>query len=146
MDKAEIRTLTIRDYDGIVALWKRAGLSFRPKGRDSKKMMEKHMRAFPEFLVGASVGGRLVGVVIASYDGRMKGWINRLAVDPEHQGRGIAKQLINAAEKTLEKHGARILCALIEEPNKESLSLFQKMGYKVHRDITYVSKRKSEDA
>ena len=146
MDKAEIRTLTIRDYDGIVALWKRVGLSFRPKGRDSKKMMEKYMRAFPEFLVGAFVGGRLVGVVIASYDGRMKGWINRLAVDPEHQERGIAKQLINAAEKTLEKHGATILCALIEEPNKESLSLFQKMGYKVHRDITYVSKRKSEDA
>lgn len=138
--------MAIRDYDRMVVLWKRAGLSFRPRGRDSKKMMEKQMRAFPEFFIGAFVGGRLVGVMIASYDGRMKGWMNRLAVDPEHRRRGIAQQLVNAAEKTLEKHGATILCALIEVPNKESLNLFQKMGYKAHRDIIYVSKRKSEDS
>lgn len=106
--------------------------------------MEEQMKAFPEFFIGAFKEKRLVGVVIASYDGRMKGWINRLAVDPEYRHRGIARELIQTAEKTLENHGATIFCALIETPNEESLNLFQKMGYTAHRDILYVSKRKSE--
>ncbi len=140
----EIRTLTIGDYDAIIDLWKRAGLPFKPKGRDSEKTTEKQMKAFPEFFIGAFQEKKLVGVTIASYDGRMKGWINRLAVDPEYRRRGIAGKLIQTAEKTLENHGATIFCALIEIPNEESLSLFQKMGYTAHRDILYISKRKSE--
>ncbi|MFQ6067986.1 MAG: GNAT family N-acetyltransferase [Candidatus Bathyarchaeia archaeon] len=145
MNPIEIRNLTIEDYEAIVELWKRAGLPFKPKGRDSKQMMKKQMRAFPEFFIGAFHEEKLVGVVIGSYEGRMKGWINRLAIDPQYRGRGIAKQLIKAVEKALKKRGAAIFCALIETPNKESLSLFQKMGYVAHRDILYITKRKSKD-
>jgi len=141
----EIRTLTIDRYDAVTELWKRAGLPFKPKGRESKEMMERQMEAFPELFVGAFHQGKLVGVVIGSYDGRMKGWINRLAVDPEYRRRGVAQQLVSTVEKALEKRGATIFCALIETPNESSTSLFQKMGYTVHRDILYVSKRKSLD-
>lgn len=146
MKPIEIRTLTIEDYDAIIELWTRTGLPFKPKGRDSKQMMKQQMKAFSEFFIGAFHEGKLVAVVIGSYDGRMKGWINRLAVDPKYRQRGIAQQLINTVEKALEKCGAAILCALIETPNEESLSLFQKMGYTAHRDILYVTKRKSKDA
>ena len=145
MKQIEIQTLTIEEYSAIVDLWKRAGLPFKPKGRESKQMIEKQMKAFPEFFIGAFHKGKLVGVVIGSYEGRMKGWINRLAVDPEYRRRGIAQQLISAVEKTLEKRGAKIFCALIEVPNEESVNMFQKKGYVAHRDILYVSKRKSED-
>lgn len=145
MKQVEIRTLTIEDYDAIVELWKRAGLLFKPKGRDNKQMMEKQMNAFPEFFVGAFYDEKLVGVVIGSYEERMKGWINRLAVDPEYRRKGIAQRLINAVEKALEKHGAAIFCALIEVPNEGSIGLFQKMGYIAHKGILYISKRKSED-
>ncbi len=145
MKQVEIRTLTIEDYDAIIELWRRAGLTFKPKGRDSKQMMKKQMNAFPEFFVGAFHDEKLVGVVIGSYDERMKGWINRLAVDPRYRRRGIAQQLIKTLEKALEKRGAAIFCALIEIPNEESLGMFKKMGYKAHKDILYISKRKSED-
>jgi len=145
LKQIEIRTLTIEDYDAVIELWKQAGLPFKPKGRDSEQMMEKQMKAFPEFFIGAFHEKKLVGVVIGSYEGRMKGWINRLAVDPEYKRRGIAKQLINMVEKALEKCGAAIFCALIETPNEESLKLFEKMGYVTHQDILYASKRKSKD-
>jgi len=141
----EIKRLTIEDYDAIVKLWSRAGLPFKPKGRDSKLMIEKQMRTFPEFFIGTFRQGVLVGVVIGSYDGRIKGWINRLAVDPEYRRCGIAQQLVNAIERTLEKCGAAIFGVLIETPNRESVNLFQKMGYNTHRDILYVSKRKSQE-
>lgn len=142
----EIRTLTIDDYDDIVELWKRADLGFKPKGRESSRMMEEQMEAFPEFFIGVFHHGKLVGVAIGSYDGRMKGWINRLAVDPEYRRRGVGQQLITALERILEKRGAAIFGALIEMPNEESLGLFQKMGYVAHQDILYVTKRKSKDA
>ena len=143
LKQIEIRALAMEDYNAVVKLWKRAGLPFKPRGRDSRQMMEKQMKAFAEFFIGAFHEGKLVGVVIGSYDGRMKGWINRLAVDPECRRTGIAQQLTSAVEKALQKSGATIFCALIETPNNESLDLFQKMGYIAHQDILYVTKRKS---
>jgi len=142
---AKIRTLKIEDYGAIIGLWKRAGLPFKPKGRDSKQMMKEQMKVFPELFIGAFYEKKLVGVVIGSYEGRMKGWINRLAVDPEHRRRGVAQQLMRRVEKDLVKRGVAVFCALIETPNKESLGLFQKMGYTVHREVLYVSKRKSQE-
>jgi len=141
----EIRTLTNKDYEAMVGLWKRAGLPFKPRGRDSKRIIERQMRVFPEFFIGAFHEDKLVGVVIGSYDGRMKGWINRLAVDPAYRRQGIAQQLISHVEVALEKRGAAIFGALVETPNEESVRFFQKMGYVAHKEVLYITKRKSEE-
>lgn len=145
MKPQEIRALSIEDYDSIIKLWERAGLPFKPKGRDSRQMMEKQMAAFPDLFIGVFYRGRLVGIVIGSYDGRMKGWVNRLAIDPEQRGKGLGQQLVTEVEKTLEKRGATIFCALVEASNEKPISLFRKLGYNVHREILYVAKRKSAD-
>jgi GNAT superfamily N-acetyltransferase len=100
------------------------------------------MEANPEFFLGVFEGNRLVGTVIISCDLR-KGWINRLAVDPDYRNRGIAKALIAESEKVLRKHGVRIFCALIEDYNAISKKLFKECGYVEHRDIIYFSKRDS---
>ncbi len=144
-NQIEIRTLTIKDYDAMVELWKRAGLPFKPRGREEERMIEKQMKAFPEFFIGAFHEDKLVGVVIGSYDGRMKGWINRLAVDPACRQQGIAQQLISHVEEALEKRGAAIFGALVETLNEESVKLFQKMGYIAHREILYITKRKNQE-
>ena len=137
------RSLTISDYDQIVALWKRSELPFRPSGRDRKEAVQAQMVANPDFFLGAYEDDRLVGVVVATSDGR-KGWINRLAVDPSSRRKGVAEALIKESEKTLRKYGLRIFCALIEDYNASSMQLFKKCGYKEHRDIVYFSKRDSE--
>ena len=140
----EIRKLTIDQYEELVNLWRRAGLPFKPKGRDSKEAIARQMNATPEFFLGAFENGRLVGAVIVSSDGR-KGWINRLAVDPDFRRRGVASTLVAEAERVLRKHGIRIFCALIEDGNEASKRLFKKCGYVEHHDIIYFSKRESND-
>jgi ribosomal protein S18 acetylase RimI-like enzyme len=140
----KIRRLSINDYWALVNLWSKAGLPFKPKGRDSYESLAKQMETNPDFFIGAFENGKLIGAVIASCDTR-KGWINRLAVDPDFRHRGIAKALITEAEKALRRRGIRIFCALIEDSNSASRELFRKCGYVEHHDIIYFSKRDSDD-
>ncbi|MEM3696098.1 MAG: GNAT family N-acetyltransferase [Candidatus Bathyarchaeia archaeon] len=142
--RMEIRNLTIDDYETMIKLWSKAKLPFKPKGRDSKEAIAAQMKANPDFFLGAFDGNRLIGTVVVSCDMR-KGWINRLAVDPEYRLHGVAKALIAESEKILRKHGIRIVCALIEDDNVASKRLFKKLGYVEHRDIIYFSKRESEE-
>jgi len=93
--------------------------------------------------LGAFASGRLVGVVIASDDGR-KGWINRLAVVPDARGKGIGAALVKASENALRLRGHRLFCVLIETDKDTSKTLFEKMGYKHEREILYCTKRESE--
>lgn len=141
----EIRKLAIKDYNNIVELWKSTGLPFKPNGRDSRVSIQGQMEKFPELFLGTFYGEKLVGVVIGSYDYRMKGWINRLAVDPKFRNKGVASQLVNVLEGALERMGATILCALIDSYNEESLDLFKKLGYTVYDDVFYVTKRRNRD-
>jgi len=141
----EIRRLRFEDYPKLVELWSKAGLPFKPKGRDSPQAIAKQIEENPDFFMGTFENGRLIGAIIASSDGR-KGWINRLAVDPEYWRRGVARALIAEAEKALRQKGLKVFCALIEDSNKASKELFKKCGYVEHRDIIYFSKRESEEA
>jgi ribosomal protein S18 acetylase RimI-like enzyme len=140
----EIRRLTINDYEEMVKLWIKAKLPFKPKGRDSRKAITAQMKAKPKFFLGAFEDGLLIGTVIMSCDLR-KGWINRLAVDPDFKRRGIAKALIAESEKILRRHGIRIFCVLIEGHNTVSKKLFKNCNYVEGSDIIYFSKRDSDE-
>jgi ribosomal protein S18 acetylase RimI-like enzyme len=137
-----LRRLTSEDHEAILALWQRAGLhSIRPQGRDSRQALAGQL-ARGQVVLGLEEDGRLVACVLITDDTR-KGWINRLAVDPDYRRRGLAARLIAEAEKELRARGLYVFSALIESENGESLSLFQREGYKTH-DIVYVSKRDGE--
>ena len=140
-----LRKLTINDYDQMIGLWKKADLPYKPKGRDSREAIKRQIEADPELFLGAFHGERLVGTVIGSYDSRMKGWINRLAVDPEYRGKGIAQRLVTEMEQILKGKGVVVIAALIELPNPASINLFKKLGYTVHDNIVYVTKRESDE-
>ncbi len=137
-----LRKLTIADYPEIIKLWKRAGLPYKPKGRDSRQHLAREMAASPDLFIGAFDGKLLVGSIIASHDGR-KGWLNRVAVDPDYRRQGLARMLTLAGERALRRHGIRIFGLLIHSYNQASLQLAQSLGYRLHRDILYLSKRDS---
>jgi GNAT superfamily N-acetyltransferase len=141
----EIRELSIDDYDEIIRIWSIAGLPYKPKGRDSRELMKKEMDYPVCAFYGLFEEDVLVGVVIANFDGR-RGWINRLAVDPDFRGRGLAGELIARAEEFLHEKGALVICALIEEINYPSISCFQGNGYNCEHNIKYFTKRPSADA
>ena len=140
----DLRTLSPGVYDAIIKVWDRAGLPFKPLGRDSRAEVERQMALDPDMWLGCFVGGELVGVVIGSYDSR-KGWFNRLAVVPEYQDKGYATALVEEMEKRLRARGLGIFAVLIEEGHDASLALFKKAGYEVYENISYLRKRDNPD-
>jgi N-acetylglutamate synthase len=139
----KIRKLTIADYPELIRLWERAKLPAKPRGRDSRAHIAREMACNPDFFIGAFDKNLMIGTVIASHDGR-KGWLNRIAVDPDYRRKSLAQKLTRAGEKALRRHGIRIFGLLIHEYNTASLKLAKKMGYQVHHDILYLTKRDGE--
>jgi len=143
MDK-QIRRLTIDDYDEMIRVWSISGLPFKPNGRESRPMIEAELAHQYCAFYGVFDADKLVGLTIVQYDGR-RGWINRLAVDPDYRGRGLALDLIAKGEEFLARYGEGLVCALIEDMNSPSMGLFEKAGFVCLNEIKYWSKRPRAD-
>lgn len=139
----EFRKLTFANYDEIIRLWRSAGLPFKLSGRDSRESVAKQMKVEPDFFIGAFNDDHMIGVAVMSSDMR-RGWINRLAVNPDSRHGGVGKALVQECERVLKAHGLRLFCALIEDTNITSKKLFKSCGYVEHEDIKYLSKREND--
>ncbi len=142
-DGISVRSMKPEDCEALFALWEEAGLHFKPQGRDRKEKITAEMKGPQACFLVAEDNGSLIGSVLATHDGR-KGWVNRLAVSPRFRRRGVGERLLREAEQFFEKEGIEIVACLIEEWNEPSLLLFRKSGFRLHKDIFYLSKRKSE--
>ncbi|MBN1810894.1 MAG: GNAT family N-acetyltransferase [Anaerolineae bacterium] len=146
MCEEQLCRLSLNDYDNLLSLWQRTGLhSIKPQGRDSREALARQLASGVLTILGLEVEGRLVAAVIVTHDSR-KGWINRLAVDPDYRRRGYATRLIEAAEALLGEQGIPVTAALVMSDNAASLALFQKVGYvEVDSGIHYLTKREGDD-
>jgi GNAT superfamily N-acetyltransferase len=132
--------LSVEDYDRILELWRRSGLdSLRSDGRDSRESFSRQQDE-GQVVLGLETEGTLIGVIVATHDTR-KGWVNRLAIDPDHRRQGYGTLLLRAGEEELRQQGMHIIATLAEDWNEASLALLQKEGYKLDREILYLTKR-----
>ncbi len=139
-----IRELTIDDYDALCSLWREAGLSFRPNGRDQRERIAREIEGPCSIFLVAGEDGKLIGAILGTHDGR-KGWINRLAISPCHRRQGIASALVAAVEEKLPARGIEIFAGQIEDWNESSMIFFELLGYTRHDDIIYYTKRKNPE-
>ncbi len=95
------------DYDILTDIWKKAGLPYKSKGRDSRESIEKEIKLDCNQFLFAVHEGKYIGAILVTHDGR-KGWINRVAVLPEYRHQGIARRLVEAGEKWLDEQGIYI--------------------------------------
>ena len=139
-----VRALSEKDLDQVPRVWMEAGLPYRPNGRDAPEGLRAQLRRDPDLFLGAFDGPKMVGVAIATDDGR-KGWINRLAVLPSHRRLGVGEAIVKACEDALRRRGRGVFSILIEGENEASETLFLKAGYRSEHDIKYYAKRDSEE-
>ena len=109
-----IRNATLDDVENVLALWRDAYAE--PTHTDDPEGVGLLLRHDPEAVLLAEVDGRLVGSVIAAWDG-WRGTIYRLVVASHQRRQGVGNELLRRAEARLAKLGARRLQAIVVENN-----------------------------
>ena len=121
-----IRAGTAADIPAVLGLWREAGAE--PSRTDDVASLERLLRRDPTALVVADQGDRIVGSVIAAWDG-WRGSIYRLAVAPGHRRRGLGRRLLAAAEQRLQDAGAVRSQAIVVGTDVPATSFWRATGW-----------------
>jgi ribosomal protein S18 acetylase RimI-like enzyme len=127
--QTQLRPATAEDSAGVLELWREAA---EPTSTDSAEALGNLLRRDPEALIVAEAGGRIVGSVIAGWDG-WRGAIYRLAVAPDHRRRGLGRALLRAAEEHLTALGGRRLHAIVVKSNANAVAFWTATDWE-HQD------------
>jgi ribosomal protein S18 acetylase RimI-like enzyme len=117
----------------VLELWALAR-SQRASTPDRREDVERLLDGSPAALLVAEDAGRIVGAVIAAWDG-WRGNIYRLAVDDSYRRQGIGLQLIRAAEDYLRGCGVRRVTALVAYDDEAAGFFWDAAGYPQDPDI-----------
>ena len=122
----QIRPFEDSDEAAVVALWEAAGLT-RSWNDPHKDIARKRSVQREWFLVGTEHGAVMASIMIG-YDGH-RGWINYLAVSPDHRQKGHARTLMREAERLLTAAGCPKINLQIRTSNAAVIAFYQAIGY-----------------
>ena len=132
-----IRPSEPRDEAAVTALWQACGL-IRPWNDPAKDIARKRTVQGELFLV-AEMSDAVIGCAMFGYDGH-RGWVNYLAVAPDHQRRGIARALMAMGEERLTALGCPKLSLQVRSGNRAVVEFYHRLGYTTD-DVVSLGKR-----
>lgn len=133
----KIRTYQASDESAVIDLWHRCNLVV-PQN-DPKKDIKTKLKVQPDLFFVGTLNSRSVATAMAGYDGH-RGWIYYLAVDPDYQGQGIGRRMMERAETTLNKRGCPKINLQVRTSNPGVISFYEHLGYS-NDDVVGLGKR-----
>lgn len=134
-----IRVMTISDYEEIYDVWiNTPGMGLNSTD-DSKEGIEKYLKRNPTTSFVAECDEKVVGVIMAGHDGR-RGYLHHTAVLSAYRNQGIAKTLVEAAMKALEKEGIHKVALVAFKKNEIGNGFWEHLGFVEREDIVYRNK------
>lgn len=121
-----IREATGADADGLVELWREAGLTFRAEHVAAE--LAAVLARDPELVLVAEDDEGLTAAVFGTFDGR-RGWVNRLATRPDQRGTGLGSAILAELERRLVAKGCRKVNLLVEPGNAAVTAFYDRHGY-----------------
>ena len=117
-----IRAFAHQDRELVIDLWRRCGL------------------VVPWNDPAADIDGAvLVASAMGGYDGH-RGSIFYLAVDPDYQGRGYARKIVDHLTALLKQRGCPKLNIMVRSSNQGVIEFYRRLGFQVD-EILCVGKR-----
>ena len=126
---AAVRSADSSDIDAVLSLWSSTRSAFATT-KDSHEVVDRLLSVDPSSLLVAEVDGRVVGALVAAFDG-WRGHLYRLAVLPEHRRRGIGLQLVREGERRLRARGAPKIIAPVGRGDEVAEALWSAAGYEL---------------
>jgi len=128
-----IRVATLADLDALVAIENSCFETDRLSRRNFRYMLTK---AKAELLVAEDDVKQVIGYVLVLFHaGTSLARLYSIAVLPGHQGKGLGKQLMTAAEASALENECVNMRLEVRQDNADSISLYEKLGY--HRIGAY---------
>ena len=139
--RMHIRPFQPCDENAVVALWQHCDL-IRP-WNDPLKDIRRKLAVRPDLFLVGEVDGEIIACVMAGYEGH-RGWLNYLAVSPEHQHRGYARAIVEEAERLLRESGCPKINLQVRSSNHGVIEFYRKLGYWID-DVVSMGKRLEHD-
>ena len=125
--RVKIRPVRDGDVKALIALWQDCDL-VRP-WNDARADIAR-ARAAPESEIFVIPDGRRIAAsVMAGHDGH-RGWVYYVAADPAHQGTGLGRAIMAAAEDWLARRGVWKVQLLVREDNRKVVEFYERLGYR----------------
>jgi ribosomal protein S18 acetylase RimI-like enzyme len=116
------------DQPAVISLWQHCNLT-RPTNDPARDIARK-LQVNPEMFLVGTIDDQIVATVMAGYEGH-RGWINYLAVDPTHQRKGLARQIMAEAERLLRAAGCPKINLQVRTSNREVIEFYRHIGYSI---------------
>ncbi len=139
--KLEIRPIEQTDEDAVIQLWIECELVV--PWNDPHRDIQRKLMVQAEFFLVGCLEGKIVASVMAGYDGH-RGWINYLAVRPQHQRTGFATEMMDKAETLLRAAGCPKINLQVRSTNAKVIEFYKSFGFLID-DVTSLGKRLETD-
>ena len=141
MMNMEIRPFDPSDEESVVQLWTACGLVV--PWNNPHRDIQRKLKVLPEMFLVACLDGQIIATVMAGYDGH-RGWINYLAVHPQHQHSGIGRRMMDEAESRLRAIGCPKINLQVRGKNVAVIRFYERIGFKKD-DVVSLGKRLDPD-
>lgn len=132
-----IRPMTMTDYEAVCALWESCdGVGLNDA--DQPDPLSAYLHRNPGISFVAQEDSAIVGAVLCGHDGR-RGYLNHLAVSPDHRYQGIARRLVAHCLEALQLAGIAKCHLFIFASNQDGRNFWQKIGWTLRDDLTVAS-------
>jgi ribosomal protein S18 acetylase RimI-like enzyme len=122
----KIRTGDALDAGVVLELWRDADAA--ESRTDDEAALRALVERDPGALLIAEEDGEPVGTLIVGWDG-WRGALYRLAVLPDRRRRGIARLLVDEAERRLRTLGVRRVAAMVITDHHDAVGFWAALGY-----------------
>jgi ribosomal protein S18 acetylase RimI-like enzyme len=139
-----IRIFREADTDAVVALWMHTFPEYRDPAkahRNPHLTIANKLATQPELFFVATLEERVIGTIMAGYDGH-RGWIYSLAVADESRGHRYGEALVAHAERALAALGCPKVNLQILASKDHLRAYYEKLGYGVD-EVVSLGKRLS---
>ena len=137
----EIRPYSESDEVDVIALWNRCGL-LRP-WNDPRKDIQRKLAVRPDLFLVGTIDGHVVATAMAGYEGH-RGWINYLAVCPDHRRKGLGRAIMQEAERRLRESGCPKINLQVRTGNLQVIEFYKSIGFELD-DVVSLGKRLVQD-
>lgn len=131
-----VRVMTIEDYEGVYALWKKIkGFGIRSID-DSKEGVARFLKRNPTTSVVAEKDGNIVGSILCGHDGR-RGCLYHVCVDEDYRRHGIGKEMVVFAMKALKEEQINKVSLIAFTENDIGNAFWNTIGWTERLDLNY---------